>query len=227
MRRVALASVVWLGLCASASAQDAGAGRPGPYVVDVRGATMGLPRDAAFYPELPESTAVPSRGFGFDAGVHLYLFQLGPARLGIGGMFLRARGTASPGEIDEDERPASGVALNPDVAALLTVYGPQLSLNFGSRAGWSYLSAGVGRAELTTRTTAFADEDDEDEVTPAQLVDTGPRSAINIGGGARWFAKPRLAFTFDVRFHVVSSGGGDRPTPGKTLLSASAGLSVR
>ena len=86
--------------------QTATPDRPGPWVVDIRGTTVSLPQDAAFFPDIPSSTAVPSRGYGIDVGAHIYLLQLGPARLGIGGMLLRARGTASPGEPDEDEEPS-------------------------------------------------------------------------------------------------------------------------
>jgi hypothetical protein len=113
------------------------------------------------------------------------------------------------------------------MATLLTVVGSQLSLNFGSRAGWSYLSAGLGRARLSTRASSFLDEDDEDEITAARMVEHGSRSAVNFGGGARWFAKPRVAFSFDVRFHVIGAGGGEAPTPGTTRLAATVGVSVR
>jgi hypothetical protein len=223
MRLLAIAGFVWLSLCAPAGAQT-NPDRPGPWVIDVRGATVSLPRDASFFPPIPSTTAVPSRGYGVDAGGHLYLLQLGPARVGIGATWLRARGTASPG----GGRASAGTpATTPDAATLLTVVGSQLSLNFGSRAGWSYLSAGLGRAQLATRASSFADEDDDDEITPARRVDHRSLSAINFGGGARWFAKPRLAFSFDVRFHVIGAGGGEAPTPGTTLLAASAGVSLR
>ena len=228
MRQLAIAGLVWLSLCAPAGAQTTD--RPGPWVIDVRGATVSLPRDASFFPSIPSTTVVPSRGYGVDAGGHVYLLQVGPARVGIGATWLRARGTASPvaGGGDDDNGSSAGtLAVTPGVATLLTVVGSQLSLNFGSRAGWSYLSAGLGRAQLSTRASSFVDEDDDDEVTPARLVDHDSLSALNFGGGARWFARPRLAFSFDVRFHVIGAGGGEAPTPGTTLLAASVGVSLR
>jgi len=232
MRLVAIAGAVWLGLCAPAGAQTVAQGtasdRPGPYVIDIRGAYVSLPRDAAFFPPMPAATAVPTGSYGFELGAHVYLFQLGPARLGIGGILLRARGTASHEEPDEDEDTSPTVQpTTPDVATLVTLAGPQLSMNFGSRAGWSYLSAGIGRAQLSTRASRFVDEDDEDEVTAAQLVEHGGRSTINFGGGARWFAKPRMAFSFDVHFHIVGAGGSEIPTPRTTLLAAAVGVSFR
>jgi hypothetical protein len=233
MRLAALAGVVWLSVSMTAGAQTAGpsepSNRPGPYVIDVRGATVSLPRDAAFFPPIPSSTNVPSRGYGIELGGHVYLLQLGPARLGIGATFVRARGTATPGEPEEDsdDRSTTGLNTTPDVASLLTMVAPQMSLNFGSRAGWSYLSAGIGRAQLSTRTSSFVDEDEDDEITAEELIDHGSRSAINFGGGARWFAKPRLAFSFDVRFYMVSAGRGEEPTPRSTLLAAAVGVSLR
>jgi hypothetical protein len=160
----------------------------------------------------------------------VYPLQLGPARLGIGVSLVRARGTAAPDppeEDDDDEPSRTGLNTTPDAASLLTMVAPQLSLNFGSRAGWSYLSAGIGRAQLSTKTSAFVDEDDDDEITAEESIDHGSRSTINFGGGARWFAKSRLAFSFDVRFHIVSAGRGEGPTPGSTLLAAAVGISLR
>ena len=233
MRRAAIAGLLWLCAAASGAAQTpapsaAAADRPGPWVIDIRGTTVSLPNDAAFFPDVPASTAVPSRGYGLDAGAHIYLLQIGPARVGVGGVLLRARGTASPGSSGDDEqRSSGGLKTTPDVAALLTIAGPQVSMNFGSRGGWSYLSVGAGLAKISTRTSSFADENDEDDVRAGQLIDHGTRSTINFGGGARWFAKPRLAFSFDLRFHIIGAGGDDRPTPRTTVVAASAGISLR
>ena len=233
MRCAALASVLWLGVSSLAGAQTPGPAappeRPGPYAIDLRGATVSLPAEAAYFPPIPSSTAVPSRGYGFEVGGHVYPLQLGPARLGIGAILVRVRGTAAPDPPDDedDEFSTTGLNTTPDVASLLTMVAPQLSLNFGSRAGWSYLSAGIGRAQFSTRASAFVDEDDDDEVTAEELIDHDARSAINVGGGARWFARPRLAFSFDIRFHIVGAGGGDEPTPGSTLLAAAVGISLR
>src|SRR5439155_1765054 len=56
---------------------------PGPYVVDLRGTTSRLP-DTEFFPTRPRGTAVPSRGFGFDVGGHVYPLTTGGARVGLG-----------------------------------------------------------------------------------------------------------------------------------------------
>jgi hypothetical protein len=222
MRRLAMAALLCLGVCPSVAAQALPADRPGPYVIDVRGTTVSLPGDPAFFPPVPASTAVPARAWGIDAGAHVYLVQLGAARLGFGATYLRARGTAAP-PTPASTSGTSGSATpasTPAVAALVTAFGPQVSANFGSRAGWSYLSAGIGRAQISTRTSAFG-------TTRARLLESGARRAINVGGGARWFAKPRLAFSFDIRFHIVGAGGEVTPTPRTTLLAASVGVSLR
>lgn len=237
MWRGVLASALCLALCAVAEAQTVVQDRPGPYVADIRAATSSLPRDSAFFPPVPSSTAVPSRGYGIDAGAHVYLMQFGPARLGIGASLLRARGTISPGppetdsgeeedDDDDDETSSTSAVVLPDVATLLTTVGPQVSVNFGSRAGWSYLSAGIGRARITTRTSAFVDEAGR-LIAQTRLLESGTRSSINVGGGARWFAKPRLAFSFDVRFHIVAAGGDETSTPRTTLVAVAAGISLR
>ena len=117
--------------------------------------------------------------------------------------------------------------MTPEVAALLTTVSPQISVNFGSRDGWSYLSAGVGRTSIATRTSPFADADREDGIDPGLLLEHDGFSSFNLGGGARWFVKSRLAFSFDVRFHMLGSGSSEPATPGKTLIGASVGVSLR
>ena len=99
---------------------------PGPYVVDLRGTTGGLPGSAPFYPPLGSTIEVSSRGLGFDVGGHVYLDASGLPRLGLGASFLRIRGSS------------------PESAAIVELIAPQVSLNFGSGNGWSYLGAGLG-----------------------------------------------------------------------------------
>ena len=103
-------------------------------------------------------------------------------------------------------------------------------MNFGFAQGWSYLSAGVGRAHLTTGTSAFGGGQSGVAVTAGQSLDSGSRTSINVGGGARWFVKAHLAFSFDVRMHLVAAGHGDAaalPAPRMTLLVASVGVGLR
>ena len=236
MRRLPAVGVLALGVLSGtpSAAQIAAPGPPGPYVIDVRGATSAIPQDPAFFPPVPTATIIPSRGSGIGVGAHVYLIRLGPARLGIGASALLVRGIASPAK---PAVPASGSTsastappARPDVEATLIDVAPQLSLNFGSAEGWSYVSAGVGRAQLLTETSAFGGGRSGTKMTPAQTTESGTLSSTNFGGGARWFVKAHMAFSFDVRFHLVSGGAGvsgGPPTPSTTLVVAAAGISLR
>ena len=203
---------------------------PGPYVVDVRGTTVGIPRGAAFFPAVPQTTQIPSRGFGVDVGAHVYLVQFGPSRLGVGADLLRARGTSSPGKNATSGSGPNTRPSQPDVAATVTAVAPQVSFNFGSAEGWSYISGGWGVAQIRSSTSAFglSGTGTGTGVVPAQVVDNGYRPSVNVGGGARWFTAKHTAFSFDIRFHVVMAGPkGASDTPGATLVAASAGISLR
>lgn len=221
----AAASVLVLGVLAAvpAAAQTPAPDPPGPYVVDVRGVSGSVPQDAGFFPTVPRGTIIPSRGLGFDLGGHVYLMQVGAARLGVGANLLRVHRVTSP----PATTPSSGTPTPPpprtipDVEATLTTVAPQVSFNFGTADGWSYVSAGVGTAQLSTATSG---------TLTSGALDTGRLSSINAGGGARWFAQRHLAFAFDVRFHLVSAGKGGEivaGTPRTTLVSAAVGISLR
>ena len=190
LSRLLLAGGVLLGAPVHAQSPDP----PGPWVLDLRGATSGLPKDTAFFPAVATETIVPARGFGFDVGGHVYLFRLGPSRVGVGANYVRARGTTG------------GVVANVGTIA------PQVSFNFGSSEGWSYLSAGLGRAWVKTTVAQEAGR---------ASADSGGLTAINMGGGARWFLAAHLAVGFDVRVHRISG------PPRASLFTASVGLSVK
>jgi hypothetical protein len=185
---------VWVGLAgvllgSPVAAQSLSPGPPGPYfVVDVRGATSGIPTSIGLYPTVPDGGQVPSRGFGFDVGAHGYLFNLAGARIGLGVNVIGVRGTAT------------------DADATMRIVAPQLSFNFGTSDGWSYLSLGAGTARVDAE-------------------ETGSSSAINAGGGARWFIKRHLGVGFDVRLHRIAADGDVMGR--STSIAASVGLSVK
>ena len=184
---------------------------PGPWVVDVRGVTSPVPTDAGFYPPLA-ATSVPSRGFGADLGVHVYLWNVRLARIGIGAnaVIVRSAVVAPVAATEETaEAPASQrLTLN------MRMLAPQISVNFGTRDGWSYLSAGAGVATVATESA---------EVMPGRH-ESGRLRSVNFGGGARWFITPRLAFGFDLRAHRIAAGSG---TPKTSVFAVGAGLSIR
>jgi hypothetical protein len=208
--RLAVAGVMAAAVVAAAPAAGQTTSAPGPWVVDVRAATSGVPNDVSFYPTLT-SAFVPARGYGIDLGGHVYVFTLGPARVGLGASMMIIRSSGSAPAATEDPVPTQGVTLT------LRTVAPRISFNFGSREGWSYLSAGAGVASVTTRT---------EEVSPGRR-ESGQLRSLNVGGGARWFITPRMAFGFDVRAHRVAGAGGSNPTPPWTVMAIGAGLSLR
>jgi len=170
------------------AAQTLTPGPPGPFVVDVRGITTGVPTSITLYPNPPSTTFLaPSRGFGPDVGAHVYPLTLGPARIGVGANFVSARGSTS------------------DADLTMQMVVPQLSFNFGTSNGWSYLSAGIGPVRVKT-------------------TETFTTTSVNAGGGARWFLNDHMAIGFDLRLHRLSAKEG---LPRTFLGSASVGLSLK
>lgn len=220
---------MWLVLVLPVAAQSLTPGPPGPYVVDVRGATTGLPQHASFFPPLPPGTVIPGRGFGFDAGAHVYVVRLGSARVGIGANLVRVRGTASPQAPVAGARVPSRGTPPPDTVATLTIVAPQISFNFGTAEGWSYVSAGIGAAQTTTTATGTSAAQTTTTATGASQPATresGSMRSLNAGAGARWFLASHVAVGFDLRLHRVAAGR-TLGTPGVMLFAASAGLSIR
>jgi hypothetical protein len=108
------------------------------------------------------------------------------------------------------------------VVTTMTAIAPQISFNFGTTQGWSYLSGGYGSG--TVRTAASGTLLGPLPATATLVRDEGRAAAVNYGGGARWFIRDHLAVGFDLRFHRLSAVGA-RPSTKFTV--ASVGLSVR
>jgi len=197
---------------------------PGPYVIDVRGVMSGAPGGTGFYPVVASTTIVPKRGFGLGIGAHLYPFRLGIARLGLGVEAMRARGTAATPAAEtaseSDETTSASSAGAADAVMDLTTVAGQVSFNFGSRDGWSYLTAGYG----DTRTRGQVSSEVPGPIVHSVVVLKRHAPTINYGGGARWFIRERLAVGFDLRFHRIAAEGA---LPGATVFALSAGVSVR
>jgi hypothetical protein len=215
-----------------AAAQSSPPSTPGPYVIDIRAPMSGLPSTSGFHPVLPANTLVPKRGFGLGVGGHVHVASLGVSRVGVGLDVLRTRGTAvtpvtpSTSTTGAGTSSSSGTSLSTagqiDVAMTMTAVAPQLSFNFGTREGWSYLSGGYGVAQIRTEATG---EQESPLTGRTTLVrDDGRSASINYGGGARWFIRDRVAVGFDLRFHRIAAVG---TRPVAKLVVASVGLSVR
>jgi hypothetical protein len=100
---------------------------------------------------------------------------------------------------------------------------PQLSINFGHKLGWSYLSAGLGRTRVESGADAVG-------ATPEVVIPAAWNQALNFGGGARWFMKRRLGAGFDVRFVKLGSRGASATLPSARrtqMITLSAGISIQ
>lgn len=213
MTRIAIVFLVLLAVCPRAAAQQTSP-RIGPFVVDLRGTFPSFPDTV----QLAESRGLnasdlPGLGIGGDIGAHVYVFRWRAVTFGIGGELMAARARSSL-------TVAGGQASGQAVTERFTSIAPQLSFNFGSAKGWSYLSGGIGPSTWS--------------IVPAGArplpADEERLKTINYGGGARWFAKRHLAFTFDVRFYAINPGTpqlGFPASPRTTLLVMGAGVSVR
>ncbi len=191
--------------------------------VDVHAATVGLPQAEGWVPVVSADTELPGRSWGVGTGITAYPLRLGIVTLGVGASLTTAKGKGQALTIVSGSGTAATTRVTPIVRTGITNLMPQLSINFGQNRGWSYLSAGLGRSKVTSSADAVG-------TTPGVVVPDSWNSAINFGGGARWFMKPRLGAGFDVRFVKLASR-----SPTDTLPSAkrtqmwtiSAGISLQ
>jgi hypothetical protein len=183
------------------------------FVVDVHATVPHFP-DSPILAESRNLTIaeLPGRGLGAQLGVHLYPIRWRAITFGIGGEVAGSRSRFTP----PADSPAS---LNANEEKFLTA-APQLSFNFGNAHGWSYLSGGIGLSQWS-----LIPEGRDPYPGDSERLET-----INYGGGARWFAKTHLAFSFDVRFYAINPGSpylGHSGSPRTTLVIIGAGISVK
>ena len=214
MRLVVLSIAISIGLLVArpAAAQDPPP-RIGPFVVDLHATVPRFPQD----PQLAASRGMdllelPGSGLGLQIGVHVYPIRWRAVTFGVGGEFTTGRARQTPTAAQTSLRPAT---------ERFTAVAPQLSFNFGTGNGWSYISGGLGPSSWAV-------------VTQGQEgfgADSETLKTINYGGGARWFMKTHLAFSFDVRFYAINPGtpffAGAVGSPRTTLLVIGAGVSLK
>lgn len=208
MRRALLALLMMAATAAPALAQGF---KPLPrFAVDVRGFTVGLKRDPVTAADLSVDPAqLPGRGVGGALGANLYLIRWEKVALGVGGEGLlgggRARSTVNGAGTTVEQRLRS---------AAVTI-----SLNFGHRNGWSYVSVGEGPFRFESFVAGF-------EPLEPPAADT----TLDAGAGARWFMKDHVAFCFDIRAYYTRPVLATATNPGRsriTLLVLSAGLAFK
>lgn len=186
------------------------------FAIDVQGAVSNLPNDdiIAELRGVPASS-LPSWGPGFNLAGHVYPLRSKNISLGIGANYQWLRGSKTPGIPDGA---SSSYDPGPSVTTKFVSFAPQVSLNFGHRRGWSYLSGGLGPSTLTISRNDLPDEPGESQ------------STLSWGGGGRWFVKPHMAFSLDVRIYNIpvqevselSSGH-----PSGSLVALNIGLSFQ
>ena len=187
---------------------------PGPFVLDVRIAMPSFNTGSSLADPVGLRTdQLPSRGWGLDVGAHVYPVRSRKFALGIGAEIVRAAGSKAPDP--EDETAADDPTIETRFSALV----PQVSLNFGSSRGWSYIGGGFA---FMRRATGDVDAD---------VADWPRLTGIHYGGGARWFMSSHVAFTFDMRFYRIpeqEAEGTEVPfQPKSRMFLISAGLSFK
>jgi hypothetical protein len=191
-----------------------------PFVIDVRGAFMSLDSAGSATALGLDKAQLPSNGLGLDIGAHVYPLRGRVVSLGVGASLLFTRASKTP-DVPEGEEPDPADPTDPTVRTRIKAFSPQVSLNFGSRRGYSYVSAGIG-----TMTRAI--DATEGTLLTEATGDTRART-LNYGGGARWFAGSRLAFTFDMRFYRVAAQDATASSaslPPQRFFVGSAGISI-
>lgn len=189
----------------------------GPFVVDLHGTVPRFPNAGTLAASHDLVVAeLPGRGLGLQVGAHVYLLRWRAVTFGLGGEFVTSRARKTPPTSQSSGQMTSLRATEEKFSAV----GSQLSFNFGNGYGWSYISGGVGKATWSVIP-------DGREAFPSDLE---PLKTLNYGGGARWFAKTHLAFSFDVRFYAINPGQPFMTFPGSprtTMLAIGAGVSVK
>jgi hypothetical protein len=218
MRPLVACTAALVVLCAASPvrAQDPPP-RIGPFVLDLHASVPQFPSNDEQLADSREMVVseLPGSGLGIQGGAHLYLLKIKAVTFGIGAEFAAGRARQTPATST-----TSTPALRPSEERFST-FSPQLSLNFGSGRGWSYLSGGIGVSNwaLVPEGRAVSEADSE------------PLKTINYGGGARWFIKRHLAFSLDVRFYAINPGTPYKPpasgSPRTTLMIIGAGISLK
>ena len=218
MKRLIAAACVLL-CAASASAQQ---DRPvSGVVVDLKGTFARHKQEPSIATDLGVIPAnLPTHSFGWASGAHVYPLHLGKVTFGFGGhvAFSGSSQTLEPTATTSGTTTTTSTAPLPTVRRHFRAFAPEISLNFGHRNGWSFISGGIGRASLYT--------DRED----APATDVPARQTIHYGGGARWFTNHHVAVSLEFRWYSVAPLAASATyvaQPRTTLLVLSGGVALR
>lgn len=194
------------------------------FAFDLHAASVGLPTAEGWIPvPVIGDTPLPGRGFGLAGGATVYPLRIGIITVGAGASFSTAKGKGESLTITTGSGATAVTTVTPIFRTQVVNVIPQISINFGHKLGWSYLSAGLGSTRVTSSGDAVG-------TTPQVVVPETWNRAINFGGGARWFMKDHLGAGFDVRFVKLGSraASGSIPAARRTqMITFSAGISIQ
>jgi hypothetical protein len=194
------------------------------FAIDLHAASVGLPTAEGWIPvPVIGDTPLPGRGFGVAGAATVYPLRLGIVTFGFGAAISRGASTGEALTLTTGSGDSAATIETPVFHTQALNIIPQVSINFGHKLGWSYLSAGVGTTRINARADATA-------TLPAVALPDTWNQALNFGGGARWFMKRRLGAGFDVRFVKLGSraASGDIPAARRTqMITFSAGISLQ
>src|SRR5574341_445265 len=176
------------------------------FAIDLHAGSVGLPTAEGWIPAVSAATELPGRAWGVSGGATIYPLRLGIVTFGVGASLSTAKGKSESLTITTGTGATATTRVTPIVRTGVVHVIPQVSINFGHKLGWSYLSAGIGRTKVDSSADAIS-------TTPEAVVPSAWNQALNFGGGARWFMKPRLGAGFDVRFVKLGSRGSEGNIP--------------
>ena len=219
IKRSSLILFLVLSTAAAARAQDPPP-KIGPFVVDLHATVPKYPSSPALAASHDVVVAeLPGRGLGLQVGGQVYFFRWRAVTFGIGGEYAASRGRKPPPDAPGGSTATDATTLR-ETEETFSSKGTSLSFNFGTGHGWSYISGGIGQSTWSVIPVGRA----------AFPSDQERLKTINYGGGARWFAKAHVAFSFDVRFYAINPGPAFLDFPGSprtTMLVIGAGVSLK
>lgn len=181
-------------------------------VVDARGVFARLGQDTltatGVHVPLPE---LKSKALGLAGGAHVYPLRGKSLALGLGAEAILVRTSFEP--LDAKTLKPGGTVYDRRLSGV----SGQVSLNFGHRLGWSYLTVGLG---------PMAFQSYLDKLTPDGLSE----KTLNYGGGARWFNFDHMAFTVDLRFYATKEALATPNTAARMshkVFVMSAGIAIK
>src|SRR4030095_14399414 len=124
------------------------------FTIDAHAATVGLPQAEGWVPPVSADTELPGRNWGVSTGATVYPFRLGIITFGAGASVIVGKGSGQSLTITSGSGSNLTTRTTPVVHTGITSLAPQLSINFGRKLGWSYLSAGLGVSKVTSRADA-------------------------------------------------------------------------